>query len=51
MKILVYFIFCLFLAFVFYALISFIRFVCVRIKAFVLRRKLSKLDSSVKNND
>lgn len=51
MKILGYFLLCVFLAFVFYALISFIRFLCVRIKAFVIRRKLSKLDTSVKNND
>jgi hypothetical protein len=51
MKILGYFLVCVFFAFVFYALISFIRFVCVRFKAFVIRRKLSKLETSGKNND
>ena len=42
---------CVIFAFVFYALISFIRFVCVRIKAFFIRRKLLKLDTSGNNND
>lgn len=51
MKFLSYFLVCVFLAVVFYALISFIRFVFVRIKAYVIRRKLSKLSYMEKKDD
>ena len=40
-----------FFAFVLYAVISFIRFAYVRIKAYVIRRKLSKLSESEKKDD
>lgn len=42
MKFLSYVLICVFIAVVFYAVISFIRFAFVRIKACVIRRKLSK---------
>ena len=38
-----------FLAFVFYGLISFIRFAYVRIKAYIIRRKLSNLSETETN--
>lgn len=40
-----------FVLFVLYALISFVRFAFVRIKAFVIRRKLSKLEETEKKAD
>lgn len=43
MKLFSYVLACAFIAFVLYAVISFVRFVYVRIKAFVIRRKLSKV--------
>lgn len=43
MKFLVYILVCVFLAVVFYAVISFIRFAFVRLKAYIIRRKLGKL--------
>ena len=52
MKFFSYFLVCAFLAFVLYVLISFVRFVYVRIKAFVIRKKLLKnCDSENKSND
>lgn len=42
---------CVFLAVVFYAVISFIRFAFVHIKAYVIRRKLSKLTDTEKKKD
>ena len=51
MKLFSYVLACAFIAFVLYAVISFVRFVCVRFKAFMIRRNLSKLDTSEKNND
>ncbi len=52
MKFLAYVLVCVFIAVVFYALISFIRFVYVRIKAVVIRRKLSKLtETEIKKYD
>lgn len=43
MKFFAYILVCVFLAVVFYALISFIRFAFVRMKAYIIRRKLGKL--------
>lgn len=51
MKFLVYILVCVFLAVVFYAVISFIRFAFVHIKAFFIRRKLSKLAETEKKDD
>lgn len=51
MKILVYFLVCIFLAVVFYTLISFIHFAYVRIKAYLIRRKLSKHVELEKKDD
>jgi hypothetical protein len=51
MKFLAYILVCVFIVFVFYGLISFVRFAYVRIKGFMIRRKLSKIDTSVKKND
>lgn len=52
MKFLSYVLVCVFLAVVFYALISFIRFAYLHIKAYVIRRKLSKLaESEIKKDD
>lgn len=42
---------CVFLAVVFYAVISFIRFAFVHIKAYVIRRKLSKITEAEKKKD
>ena len=41
----------IFLSVVFYDLISFIRFAFVHIKAYVIRRKLSKLTETEKKKD
>lgn len=51
MKILAYILVYAFIAFVLIGLISFIRFVYVRIKACVIRRKLAKLSESEKKDD
>lgn len=51
MKFLAFIFACFFLAVVFYALISFIRFAFVRFKAFLIRRKLSKVADSEKKLD
>lgn len=52
MKFLAYILVCFLLAVVFYAVISFIRFAFVRIKAFLLRRKLAKLaETETKKDD
>lgn len=42
---------CVFLAVVFYAVISFIRFAFVHIKSYVIRRKLSSLKETEKKKD
>lgn len=42
---------CVFLAFIFYAVISFIRFAFVHIKAYVIRGKLSRLKETEKKKD
>lgn len=51
MKFLVYFFITIIFAFVFYGIISFFRFAYVHIKAFFIRRKLSKFSASEKNDD
>ena len=51
MNFLAYILVCVFFAFVFYALISFIRFAYLRIKAYVIRRKLTKLAETENKDD
>lgn len=51
MKFFAYILVCIFIAVVFYAVISFIRFAFVRIKAYIIRRKLSKLAATEKKDD
>lgn len=52
MKFFAYILVCVFLAVVFYAVISFIRFAFVRMKAFIIRRKLANLaDPETKKDD
>ena len=51
MKFFAYVLVFFFIAVVFYAVISFIRFTFVHIKAFVIRRKLSKLAETENNKD
>lgn len=51
MKFLAYFLFCIFLAVVFYAVISLIRLAFVHIKACFIRRKLAKLSATEKKDD
>ena len=51
MKFLAYILVCFFLAVVFYAVISFIRFAFVRIKAYFIRRKISKVEQTEKKDD
>ena len=52
MKFLAYVLICVFIAVVFYAVISFIRFAFVRIKAYIIRRKLAKLaETEAKKDD
>lgn len=52
MKFLAYFLVCIILAVVFYAVISFLHFTFVRIKAYIIRRKLSKFSASeIKKDD
>lgn len=51
MKFLAYVFICVFIAVIFYGLISFIHFAFVRIKAYMLRRKLAKLSATEKKDD
>lgn len=51
MKFLVSFLVCILLAVVFYAVISLIHLAFVHIKAFIIRRKLSKLAETEKKDD
>lgn len=52
MKFLAYILCCVLLAVVFYAVISFIRFAFVRIKAYMIHRKLDKLaETETKKDD
>lgn len=51
MKFLAFLLVCVFLAVVFYAVISFIRFAFVRMKAYIIRRKLGKLAVTETNKD
>lgn len=51
MKFLAYVLICVFIAIVFYAVISFIRFAFVRIKAYIIRRKLANLAATEKKDD
>lgn len=52
MKFLAYILVCVFLAVVFYAVISFIRFAFVRMKAYIICRKLGKLaETETKKDD
>lgn len=51
MKFFAYILVCVFLAVVFYAVISFIRFAFVHIKAYIIRRKLAKLAETEKKKD
>lgn len=50
-KILTYILVYAFIAFVLIGLISLIRFACVHIKAYFIRRKLAKLSESEKKDD
>lgn len=51
MKFLAYFLVCVFLSVVFYAVLSLIRLAFVHIKAFFIRRKLAKLSATEKKDD
>lgn len=51
MKFLAYLLICVFIAVVFYTVISFIRFAFVRIKAYIIRRNLAKLADTEKKDD
>lgn len=51
MKILAYFFVYAFIAAVIFAVVSLIRFAYVRIKAYVIRRKLAKLAETEKKDD
>lgn len=52
MKFLAFILVCVFLAVVFYAVISFIRFAFVRMKAYIISRKLGKLaETETKKDD
>ena len=51
MKLLAYLFVYALIAVVFYAVISLIRFVCVRFKAYLIRRKLSKLAETENKKD
>lgn len=52
MKFLACILVCVFLAVVFYAVISFIRFAFVRMKAYIIRRKLGKFaETETKKDD
>lgn len=51
MKFLAYLLICVFIAVIFYVAISFIHFAFVRIKAYMIRRKLAKLSVTEKKDD
>lgn len=51
MKIIAYFLVCVFLAFVFYVVFSLIHLAFVHIKAYIIRRKFSKLEETEKKDD
>lgn len=51
MKFLAYILICVFFAVVFFAVLSLVRFAYVRIKAFIIRRKLSKLSETETKKD
>ena len=51
MKFLAYVLVCVFLAVVFYAVLSLIRLAFVHIKAYFIRRKLAKLAATEKKDD
>lgn len=51
MKFLAYVLLFVFIAVVFFAVISFVRFAFVHVKAYVIRRKLSKLTEAEKKKD
>lgn len=51
MKFLAYIFVCVFIAVVFYAVLSLIRVAYVHIKAYLIRRKLSKLSETEKKDD
>lgn len=51
MKFLAYVLIFVFIAVVLYAVISFIRFAFVRVKAYIIRRKLANLANTVKKDD
>lgn len=51
MKFLAYILICVFLAVVFYFVISLFRLAFVHIKAYFIRRKLSKLEETEKKDD
>lgn len=51
MKFLAYLLVCVFLAVVFYAVLSLIRLAFVHIKAYFIRRKLAKLAATEKKDD
>ena len=51
MKFLAYVFVCVFLAVVFYAVLSLFRLAFVHIKAYVIRRKLAKLSAMEKKDD
>lgn len=51
MKFLAYIFVCVFIAVVFYAVLSLIRVAYVHIKAYLIRRKLSKLAETEKKDD
>ena len=51
MKFLAYVFICVFIAVIFYAFITFLRFAYVHIKAYMIRRKLAKLAATEKKDD
>lgn len=51
MKFLAYIFVCVFIAVVFYAVLSLVRVAYVHIKAYLIRRKLSKLAETEKKDD
>ena len=51
MKFLAYIFVCVFLAVVFYAVLSLFRLAFVHIKAYMIRRKLAKLSATEKKDD
>lgn len=51
MKFLAYVLICVFIAVVFYAVLSLFRLAFVRIKAYMMRRKLANLSATEKKDD